>query len=89
LFKNKEGRNFILMANRDWKATQTAILTLNRNAVSTVAALDRKTGKWAELQLTQRGDRMTVAYELGPGDGTLLRIVRPPSRAKTRTNAKP
>ena len=75
LFKDAVGNDFILAANRNWKAATQATLTFS-GAVSAVSMLDRKTGNWVDLQLTSKGNQKTIPLQLAPGDGVLLRITR-------------
>jgi hypothetical protein len=74
-FKNDEGHEFILLANRNLKAASTAVLTFSRSVLS-VTMLNRKTGKWVERPFTKKGAQQTLSHELAPGDGMLLRVVR-------------
>ena len=75
LFKNEKGQDFILAANRDWKTPRTAVLAFTP-PVSQVSMLDRKTGQWVDLQLSQADCAQTLSHKLPPGDGILLRVIR-------------
>ncbi|MCE9557054.1 MAG: hypothetical protein K8T91_27215, partial [Planctomycetes bacterium] len=74
-FKNEQGEDFILVANREWKAPRTAVLTF-ATPLSKVSMLDRKTGQWVEMKLDSSARAQTVSHILPPGDGILLRVVR-------------
>jgi hypothetical protein len=72
LFKNDQGEDFLLLANRDWREPNTASLTFTR-PVSSVSILERKTGDWKQAEL-KRDQGQTLEHRLGPGDGELLRV---------------
>lgn len=75
LFRNEEGTDFLLLANRDWKTARTATLTF-AVPVMRVSRFDRQTGRWIDTTLALENDRPTLAQRLAPGDGVLLRVAK-------------
>jgi hypothetical protein len=73
LFKNPEGKDFILAANRDWKQAHTATLNFAKS-VKNIEMLDTQTGHWAKMNLADSGSRKTLQHDFAPGNGILLRV---------------
>ena len=53
-------------------------------SVSSVMMLDRKTGKWVERPIRQKGAQHALSHKLAPGDGMLLRVIRDRAQDKKR-----
>lgn len=84
LMQNDHGDDYLLVANKDWKAARTATLKFAQS-VSAVAMLNKKTGGWVDLSLSPLGEKQalsvaganrTLSRELAAGDGMLLRVTR-------------
>lgn len=74
MFQDNEKRDFILVVNREYKRAQTAVLRF-AVGVSAVEKIDKNTGKWAALPLSNEDKQQVVRVNIGPGDGELLRVI--------------
>jgi hypothetical protein len=73
IFKDKQGNDYIMAANRKIDSTREAVLSFPQD-VTKVAKFGRGEGEWTDLPLTKRGNRAVVELTLAPGDGELLRV---------------
>jgi len=76
MFQDKETthqRDFILVANREYRRGQEAMLKF-ATRVSAVENINKNTGKWVALPLSQEGKSKVVKLNIHPGDGELLRV---------------
>jgi len=73
VFQNKEKQDFLLVANRDWQHDHGAELVFD-SSITTIATLDKASGKWTDAKLVAKDDRKTLTLPLAKGDGILLRV---------------
>lgn len=75
LFQDRRENDFLLLANRDYKRSQDAVLRFAR-PVAAIKKMDKRTGRWVALALRKENDtpKQKVGVHLGAGDGALLKI---------------
>jgi len=73
VFKDTEGNDFVLLANRDHEHENTATLVIRRRGVQ-VDRLDKDSGEWAGVPISAGPDRTTARLIAVPGGGVLLRL---------------
>lgn len=75
VLKDEKDGDFLLVTNKHPGMKQVASLSFDAT-VSAVEKMDKKTGKWAQIQLNPGDGKRTGKLELAPGDGELLKVVR-------------
>lgn len=73
LLQDEHNCDFILLANRDYKQSQDAVLRFTR-PVGRVKKMDKRTGEWVALDVTKEKGAQEVKVHLPAGDGALLKI---------------
>ncbi len=73
VFKDPEGNDFLLLANRDHEHENTATLVIRRPGVQ-VDRLDKDSGEWVGLPTSAGPDKTTARLVATSGDGELLRL---------------
>ena len=73
VFKDPKRCDFILVANREYRFGQEAVLEFTTSA-SVIEKIDKNTGKWVELPMHLEGKRQVIKLSIQPGDGELLHV---------------
>jgi len=76
LFQDEHESDFLIVANRDYKQPQDAVLRFTR-PVAAVKEMDKRTGRWVALDLSKEKGIQTTTLHLPAGDGVLLMVERP------------
>ncbi len=73
VFKDPEDKDYLILANRDPQHTKWAVVQIQR-AGAQVDKLNKQTGAWLELPVSQHEGGISVDFIVAPGDGELLRL---------------
>ena len=74
VFQDKEEHDLILVVNREYRRGQEAVLKF-ATRVSVVEKIDKNTGKWTALPLSNEDKQWVTRVNIEPGDGELLRVM--------------
>jgi len=75
LFEDEEKNDYLMVVNCDAGKTRKATLSMEP-AVDSIERMDKRTGKWAALEVGKTDGRAVASLELTAGNGELLKVMR-------------
>ncbi len=75
IFKHEDDHeaDYLVVANKKIDDRRQVTLQIRRPVVA-AEKLDKQTGEWTALSVSESGDHQSVKFTLAPGDGELLRV---------------
>jgi len=79
LFKDAKANDYLMVVNCDAGRQRKTTLSL-KTPLKSIERMDKRTGKWAAVEVKRQDGRTSTTLELTPGSGELLRVIRKQDR---------